>query len=157
MQNGPNPYHTTHGEDALFIANDYYHTTDAITYLGTDGRRFQVSRTPFLDWLTDERNAGAEGPDGQGGLPSQAISHGLFVDIVRDLLINKRYRVEVWAVPTGGGRKDQNNWKIIKRASPGNVNDFEDLMFQEDAATGSDNPITIALQFGYRDGEVSSN
>jgi hypothetical protein len=34
VQNGPNSYHTAHGEDALLIANDYYHTTDAITYLG---------------------------------------------------------------------------------------------------------------------------
>lgn len=74
------------------------------------------------------------------------------MDIVRDLLVNKRYRVEVWGVPSGVGKRDQNNWKITKRASPGNVHDFEDLVFQEDTATGSDNPITIALQFSHRDG-----
>ncbi|ELR24658.1 DNA mismatch repair protein msh2, putative [Acanthamoeba castellanii str. Neff] len=129
-QNGPNYYHTAHGEDALLIANDYYHTTDAITYLG------------------------AEGPDGRGGIPSQAISPSLFVDIVRDLLVNKRNRIEVWAVPTGGPKNTQNNWQIIKRASPGNIHDFEDLMFQDDVgAAGADNPITLALQFGFKDGQ----
>lgn len=129
-KNGPNYYHTAHGEDALLIANDYYHTTDAITYLG------------------------AEGPDGRGGIPSQAISPSLFVDIVRDLLVNKRNRIEVWAVPTGGPKNTQNNWQIIKRASPGNIHDFEDLMFQDDVgAAGADNPITLALQFGFKDGQ----
>lgn len=98
-------------------------------------------------------HAGAEGPDGRGGIPSQAISPSLFVDIVRDLLVNKRNRIEVWAVPTGGPKNTQNNWQIIKRASPGNIHDFEDLMFQDDVgAAGADNPITLALQFGFKDG-----
>jgi hypothetical protein len=69
--------------------------------------------------------------------------------------VNKRNRIEVWAVPTGGPKNAQNNWKIVKRASPGNIHDFEDLMFQDDAAPGTDNPVTLALQFGIKDGTAS--
>ena len=94
-------YYTVHGEDAVFVATEYYGTLAALTYLG-----------------------------GGEGLASQSVSPSLFskvrvvvvvfcgvngfIQIVRDLLLNRRYRVEVYS---SSGNQRQQNWTIIKKGS----------------------------------------
>ncbi|KAL6046764.1 MutS-like protein [Balamuthia mandrillaris] len=101
-------YYTVHGDNALFIAKDYYKTTSAITYLGG------------------------------GDLPSQSVSSSLFATIVRDLLLNRRLRVEVYDTLPSSSR-----WKLAKKGSPGNVHDFEDIMFEQ--SDMQDTAITMAV------------
>jgi DNA mismatch repair protein MSH2 len=71
------------------------------------------------------------------GLPSVTLTITLFRNFLRDALFRLGKRIEVWE--SSGGRM---NWKITKRASPGNLQDVEDdLGGQVDAA-----PIILAVK-----------
>ncbi|KAJ3440183.1 DNA mismatch repair protein msh2 [Anaeramoeba flamelloides] len=64
------------------------------------------------------------GPKGKE-LDSVMVSSQMFASILRDLLLVKRFRVHVYNNPG----TTQSEWKIIKRGSPGNVRDFEEILF----------------------------
>eukprot|EP01002_Notosolenus_urceolatus_P014421 NODE_58_length_3030_cov_16.200939_g46_i0.p2 GENE.NODE_58_length_3030_cov_16.200939_g46_i0~~NODE_58_length_3030_cov_16.200939_g46_i0.p2 ORF type:complete len:390 (+),score=151.20 NODE_58_length_3030_cov_16.200939_g46_i0:68-1171(+) len=59
-------------------------------------------------------------------LPSVAINLLAFPDIVRDLLLEKNFRVEVYDQTAGGA------WKVVQKASPGNTADFDDILSSDD-------------------------
>ncbi|KAJ3442739.1 DNA mismatch repair protein msh2 [Anaeramoeba flamelloides] len=90
-------YYTVHGSNALFIGEEYYRTLETIKKLGPKGKE----------------------------LDSISVSSQMFASILRDLLLVKRFRVEVYNNPG----TTQSEWKIIKRGSPGNVRDFEEILF----------------------------
>ncbi|KAJ3144932.1 MutS-like protein [Geranomyces michiganensis] len=107
-----NDYYSVHGEDALFVAQTVYKTSTVIKYLG------------------DERN----------GLPSCTLSKLNTTSFLRDLLLVKLYRVEIWSLE---GRKGS-QWQITKRASPGNLIDIEDMIFLNQEVSLS--PVVLALK-----------
>ncbi|KAJ3021764.1 MutS-like protein [Thoreauomyces humboldtii] len=92
-----NDYYSVHGEDALYVAQNVYKTSTVIKYLG------------------DERN----------GIPSCTLSKLNTTSFLRDLLLVRLYRVEIWS---SEGRKGS-QWQVTKRASPGNLVDVEDILF----------------------------
>ncbi|KAI8922577.1 muts domain V-domain-containing protein [Powellomyces hirtus] len=107
-----NDYYSVHGEDALFVAQTVYKTSTVIKYLG------------------DERK----------GLPSCTLSRLNTISFLRDLLLVKLYRVEIWSME---GRKGS-QWQITKRASPGNLVDVEDILFLNNDVSSS--PVVLALK-----------
>ncbi|KAF9355404.1 MutS-like protein [Mortierella sp. NVP85] len=106
-------FYSVHGDDAFFIAKNVYKTTSVIKYLGGD--------------ITT-------------GVPSCTLSKATCETFLRDALLNRQMRVEIW----GAEPRKQNVWNIIKRASPGNLQDLEDMLFAHtDMATS---PIVMAVK-----------
>ncbi|KAJ3300092.1 MutS-like protein [Borealophlyctis nickersoniae] len=108
-------YYSVHGEDALYVAQNVYKTSSVIKYLGGEGPR---------------------------SVPSCTLSRLNTIAFLKDLLLVKLYRVEIWVAE---GRK-ASAWKIGKRASPGNLQDIEDMVFtNSDVATS---PVVLAVKVG---------
>lgn len=63
-------------------------------------------------------------PKGEQGVDYISLSKGNFEILIRDLLLVKNYRIEVYT------RKGQSNdWSIEFKGSPGNLIQFENLLF----------------------------
>ncbi|KAF9288863.1 MutS-like protein [Mortierella alpina] len=110
-------FYSVHGEDAYFIAQHVYKTTSVIKYLGGD-----VST----------------------GVPSCTLSRTTCETFLRDALLNRQMRVEIWAAEP----RKQNAWSIIKRASPGNLQDMEDLLFAHTDMAASPIVMAVKIQAG---------
>ncbi|KAG0289078.1 MutS-like protein [Linnemannia gamsii] len=106
-------FYSVHGDDAYFIAQHVYKTTSVIKYLGGD--------------VTT-------------GVPSCTLSRTTCETFLRDALLNRQMRVEIWAAEP----RKQNVWNIVKRASPGNLQDMEDLLFSNADMAAS--PIVMAVK-----------
>lgn len=82
-----NEFYTCHGDDALFIARELLHSTNALKY-----------------WKTSDANKPLE---------TIYISNKQFEDILRKLLLVKQYRVEVWRK----SQKLSNDWSLAYHVS----------------------------------------
>ncbi|KAK0086849.1 hypothetical protein PV325_002411 [Microctonus aethiopoides] len=91
-------YYTCHGSDALFVALEVYKTSSVCKQLGVEPNK----------------------------LDGVSLNKSRFESLVRDLLLIKQYRVEVY-IDTGVGRN--RNWTLEYKGSPGNLSEFEDLLF----------------------------
>ncbi|KAG1051074.1 hypothetical protein G6F43_006697 [Rhizopus delemar] len=108
--NGSN-YYTFHGDDAIYIAETVYKTTSVIKY-----------------WLGDSTT----------GLPSTRLSNRAAETFLRDALLNKQLRIEIW-------KQDRSEWKCIRKASPGNLQEVEDFLFSSSHMTIA--PVVIAVKY----------
>jgi hypothetical protein len=59
-----------------------------------------------------------------------------FESIVRHLLLVKKYRVEVFVLGAGAGA-GRNNWVAERKGTPGNLLQFEDVLFDQVDVSGS--------------------
>lgn len=64
---------------------------------------------------------------------------------LRDALTARQLRIEIWA-PTG----DRQTWAVARQASPGNLQEVEDLLFLQSDVVSS--PIVMALRVKMEDG-----
>ncbi|KAF9583835.1 MutS-like protein, partial [Lunasporangiospora selenospora] len=108
-------FYSVHGEDAYFIAQNVYKTTSA-----------RLLFSPLGDVTT--------------GVPSCTLSRTTCETFLREALMVRQMRVEIWAAEP----RKQNVWSIIKRASPGNLQDMEDLLFANTDMAAS--PIVMAVK-----------
>eukprot|EP01147_Barroeca_monosierra_P005801 gene5802-7290_t len=107
-----NDYFTLHGEDALFAAKGVFKTMGIIKYWGTEK------------------------------LPSVNMSQMVFDNTLKELLLIKNYRVEVYANKSKTGK-----WELTKKASPGNTQMFEDILYAGNMNASS---IVMAVNVGSR-------
>nr|XP_050846789.1 DNA mismatch repair protein Msh2 isoform X1 [Vespula vulgaris] len=108
-------YYTLHGSDALFAAKEIFKTTSVCKMLGAE---------PYK----------TEGV---------ILNKSHFEAFIRDLLLVKQYRVEVYI--NQGSVKNQ-NWILEYKGSPGNLSQFEDILFaNNDIALGVS---VIAVKLG---------
>lgn len=85
------------------------------------------------------------------GLPSVTISMALTKAFLREALTTKQMRVEIYEPLEGqGGRKINTAWKISKEASPGNIGQLEDLLFDKDDLVS--NAVSMAIRVTMKDG-----
>ncbi|XP_050447674.1 DNA mismatch repair protein Msh2 isoform X2 [Cataglyphis hispanica] len=108
-------YYTLHGSDALFAAQEVFKTTSVCKMIGADPHKTE----------------------------GVILNKGHFETFVRDLLLVKQYRVEVYV--NQGSSKNQ-NWVLEYKGSPGNLSHFEDILFgNNDIAVGVS---VIAVKLG---------
>jgi hypothetical protein len=70
---------------------------------------------------------------------------------LREALTTKQMRVEIYEPLEGqGGRKINTAWKISKEASPGNIGQLEDLLFDKDDLVS--NAVSMAIRVTMKDG-----
>lgn len=80
------------------------------------------------------------------GLPSVTMTVTVFRQFLREALFQLGKRVEIWA--SSGGRM---NWKVVKQASPGNLQDVEDELGQFENA-----PMILAVKISAKANEARS-
>ncbi|EST05312.1 DNA mismatch repair protein MutS, core [Kalmanozyma brasiliensis GHG001] len=115
-------FYSAHGDDAILIANQVFKTHSALKYLGSGGKD-------------------------KGGLPSITLSVAAAKNFLREALTSRQMRVEIYG---NAGGKRNNQWTIIKQASPGNLQQMEDMIFVNADIVSS--PIVMALKMTTRDG-----
>ncbi|EDQ85301.1 uncharacterized protein MONBRDRAFT_34327 [Monosiga brevicollis MX1] len=95
-------YYTLHGDDALYAAKNIFKSQGVLKYYGAKK------------------------------LPSCSMNQMLFETTIRDLLLQRRYRVEVFS---SSGKSHQ--WAVTKKASPGNTQAFQDILYNSDLVQSS--------------------
>ncbi|KNC76301.1 hypothetical protein SARC_11194 [Sphaeroforma arctica JP610] len=108
-------YYSVHGEaDALFIAQHYYHTMAIVKYFGG-------KKEPFVN-----------------------MSQMMYDSVIRDLLLVRQYRVELYA------KEGKQPWTLHKKGTPGNLQDFEDEVFV--GGDQSNSAVVVAVKLKMKDG-----
>ncbi|ORX62954.1 DNA mismatch repair protein-like protein msh-2 [Hesseltinella vesiculosa] len=107
-------YYSFHGDDALLAADQIYHTTTVIKYWGAT--------------------------ESAGGLPTTFVSGSVAENYLRDGLLNRQLRIEIWRT-----KKGTSNWSLGCKASPGNLQDVEDVLFT--SSTMNVAPMVLAVKW----------
>uniref|UniRef100_A0A1B6FWF4 DNA mismatch repair protein MSH2 n=1 Tax=Cuerna arida TaxID=1464854 RepID=A0A1B6FWF4_9HEMI len=100
-------YYTLHGSNAVYAAKEFFKNSAVIKYIGSDTEK----------------------------LESLILNKAQFEGFVRELLLVKQYRVEVY---TKSSTASNDSWQLEFKGSPGNLYQFEDLLFtNSDQVAGS--------------------
>ncbi|KAG6888939.1 hypothetical protein C0995_004794 [Termitomyces sp. Mi166 len=114
---GSDEFYSVYGPDALFVAQHTFHTNSVIKYLGAGGRA--------------------------AGLPTVSLKVTVAQILLREALTVKQLRVEIW-VPEPGQGKKCTKFRLDKEASPGNLQEVEDLLFVDSDLLSA--PIVMAIK-----------
>eukprot|EP01134_Creolimax_fragrantissima_P000450 CFRG0450T1 len=107
-------YYSVHGQDALFVAQHYYHTMAVVKYFGSQ-------KQPYV-----------------------YLSQMMYDSALRDLLLIRQYRVELYL------KEGKQPWKLYKKGTPGNLQDFEDDIFVSSDHTNT--AVVIGVKMARKDG-----
>lgn len=84
-------------------------------------------------------------------LPSVTIRPNVAKLYLRECLTAKQMRVEIYEPEDGaGGKKNNSKWILAKAASPGNITQVEDLLFDNEDFVG--HAVIMALKVSVKEG-----
>ena len=106
----------------MWVAQNVYRTITIIKYLGHS--------------------------DPKRALPSATLSQTVFSNFLRDALMTRNLRIEIWTTEARNNR----NWKLTRQASPGNLQDVEDLILVGNMELTSA-PVVLAVKLVVREGQ----
>ncbi|CAJ0830323.1 11353_t:CDS:10, partial [Entrophospora sp. SA101] len=87
------------------------------------------------------------GGDEKKGIPSYTLSKFVLESFLRDCLLNNQMKIELWS----NGTKKNNEWQITKQASPGNIQELEDLLFSNTEVSSS--PVILCARLIIKDNQ----
>ncbi|KAJ2050984.1 MSH2 protein [Coemansia sp. S16] len=111
-------YYSVHGADAEYVANVVYKTTTVIKYIGGSSST---------------------------GLASCTMSRIVAENFLRDALLKYQLRVEIYAPQDSGSKQGGGSWKVSRTASPGNLQQVEELLFANSEMVAV--PLVMAVTF----------
>lgn len=136
-------FYAAYGEDALYgrseqlvplyklntvtavVAENVYHTTTVLKQLGAKGNK--------------------------KGLSSCTLSRAVAIHFLREALTSRQLRIEIYAPSSSSSAKTSAAWVLDKAASPGNLQDVEDLLFANSDILES--PMSLSIIFKVKDGQ----
>lgn len=110
-------YYSVHGEDAELAAKVVFKSTTIVK-------------------LMDPNN------DKSSAVKYVTLSKNNFEVLIRDLLLVRNYRVEVFVSKNTKGT----DWKVEYKGSPGNLLQFEDLLFNHNEVVSGNALLSVFLQ-----------
>ena len=108
-------YYTLHGANAEDIAQTFFGTTSAIKYIGSESNK----------------------------IASIAISQARYEALLRHILIENKYRLELYKKSTK--KKASNDWQLDVKASPGCLGPLEDIIYSTNASVDSRGVCAVQL------------
>lgn len=115
-------YFSLHGTDAVYAANQFFKTNNVLK-----------------TWKSGTKE-----------LETCYVKNNNFEAFLKDLLLVKQYRVEVWKK-----RTQTSEWKLSNHGSPGNLSQFEDIIYSNEENQATDpvsDPGLISIQITTEDG-----
>ena len=83
---------------------------------------------------------------GKDAVPSCTLNMTAGKNFLREALTSKQLKVEIW----GGGTSKKHTWKMEKQATPGNLQEVEDLLYV--GAEMETSPIVLAIRVKVQEG-----
>ncbi|KAK6631697.1 hypothetical protein RUM43_013761 [Polyplax serrata] len=99
-------FYTVHGDDALFVAKEVFKSISSVKTFGIGNNKYE----------------------------SLAINKNQFETLIKELLLVRHYRIEVYS-PKGGAKS--NDWFLDLKGSPGNLTAFEHILSENECVTGA--------------------
>jgi len=81
------------------------------------------------------------GGDATTGVAGVCVSRMQTIALLTDLLVHRQYRVEIFSSSGSSG-----NWQVKLKGSPGNLQDFEEMLFHSTDMDSS--PVVLAVKVG---------
>ncbi|XP_039248324.2 DNA mismatch repair protein Msh2-like isoform X2 [Styela clava] len=108
-------FYTAHDSNAVFAAKEIFKSTAILKYIGK----------------------------GEKKVPTVYLSQLNLESLVRDLLLVRHYRIEIYRNKTKTGSK----WELSCKASPGNLTQIEDLLFKNNELKATSSGVIAVKQF----------
>lgn len=118
-------FYSVYGDDAVYVADAVFKTQSVLRFLGSKSA-----------------------PKGQ--LPSCSLNLAAAKAFLRDALTSKQLRIEIWEPTSDASKRSPTSWTVARQASPGNLQDVEDLLFLHSDVVSS--PIVMAMRVKVEDG-----